>query len=355
MSGFSQRENDNIYYNVDIINGRTTSTGSENDPIASFEESRDIPIITNLGKYKMAVIRFTMNGIRDLPLFIPTIEKNQPNPNKTIYKITMESQGFVESRSVIFIPELQNSNLLTAPQSQSVLDEYYYVHTYSHFVDLINNTFQTLTDSLNSQVSTAIISPKMIYNTNNKKFDLYFPKGDLKMFFNANLNNLISHYPGKKSRDKDLLYYEIIPVNTLGISNFDDDYLKVEQEEYSIGSFWSPIASIVFTTNMPIIAEGVAPPLVYGDSNTQTSTGSNINFENIITDISLATDDAYEYKQFVSYIPNEYRYLSLENNSTPLNRISVQVYWKSRLTSQLIPLRMSNLSNISLKLLFSKK
>jgi len=362
MSRFIKNSNsdlDNIYYNVDIINGRTTSTGSENDPIASFYEARDTPIISDISQYKMAVIRFTMNGIRDLPLFIPKIQDDQPNPNKTVYKITMISQNVSESMSIIFAPELQDTLLLTSQENQTIENEYYWVHTYSHFVKLINKTFLDLTTLINNQVVNDIVQPKMIYNSSNKKFDLYHPKENVKIYFDSNLYNLISHYPGKKSINDDLLYYEIDPINVFGLNGFPtgllEDYIKVEQEKYSVGTFWSPISSIVFTTNMPIISEGVAPPLVYGGNNINTSVGSNTNFENIITDIALSTDDAYDYKQFVSYVPNEYRYINLENSQTPLNSLSIKVFWKSRLTSQLIPLKLSNLSNISMKFLFTKK
>ena len=364
MSRFIKNSNsndtDNIYYNVDIINGRTTSTGSENDPIASFYEARDTPIISDISQYKMSVIRFTMDGMRDLPLFIPKIENNQPNPNKTVYKITMVSQNVSESMSVIFAPELQDTLLLTSQENQTIENEYYWVHTYSHFVKLINKTFLDLTTLINNQVVNDIVQPKMIYNPSNKKFDLYHPKANVKIYFDSNLYNLISHYPGKKSINDDLLYYEIDPINVFGLNGYPadnplEDYIKVEQEKYSVGTFWSPIASIVFTTNMPIISEGVAPPLVYGGNNINTSVGSNTNFENIITDIALSTDDAYDYKQFVSYVPNEYRFINLENSQTPLNSLSIKVFWKSRLTSQLIPLKLSNLSNISMKFLFTKK
>ena len=354
-----------VYYNVDIVNARTTSTGQD-DPIASFSETRDTSIVSDASKYKMSIIRFTMNGIKDLPLFIPIIEPDQTDRNKTIYQASMKSGDTIITENIIYGPE--NGNLLLSAQTQfnqqqNFTDEYYYVHTYSHFVKLVNNTFSSIITQLNSTLTKTFIPPVLVYNTDSKKFDFYIPtgdNGDYSIFFDRNLYNLFSNYPSVRNLNNNNLAYEILAEDPLGLNEVSikgNTYIKLQQEYNSIGTFWSPIESIVFTSNLlPIVSEGVAPTSVYGKSNISTPVSSATNFEPIITDIALTLDDAYNYKEFISYIPtSQYRYVSLTNSQQAIKSINVNIFWKCRYNGQLIPLRMSNLSNISLKFLFEKK
>ncbi len=355
----SQKDYQHIYYNVDIVNARTSP--SKSDPIASFSETRDTAIVNDASQYKMSIIRFTMNGIKDLPLFIPLVEEDQPDRNKLIYKISIKSGNVLITKNIMFISE--NNDILLSQQSyekQNFTDEYYYIHTYNHMVKLVNNTFNSLIQEYNTQKGGSMIPPVMVYNTDTNKFDFYIPVNrDYDIFFDRNLYNLFSNYPSIRNLESDLAY-QILAEDPLGIYEVTlngNQYTKLQQEYNSIGTFWSPIESIVFTSNMlPIVSEGVAPTSIYGKSNISTPVSSSTNFEPIITDISLTLDDAYNYKEFISYIPtSQYRYVSLTNSQQAIKSINVNIFWKCRYNGQLIPLKMSNLSNISLKFLFEKK
>jgi hypothetical protein len=359
----NSKETENIYYNIDIVNSKTDSNNTLNDPIASFSETRDVSIVDNASHYRLAITRFTMNGIKDLPLFIPTIEPKQPNPNQTVYWITLGFDGKISSKPVMFQPEGTGLTLRTQQfTSQNLSEDYYYIHTYQHMVNLLNQTFQNAVEDLITQGAPAsIYAPIMTFNTDTRKFDLYAPTNNMSIYLNNNAFNLFSNFP--RTYNKDAPQAQAYLIQTTPIINteikqyINHEYAIILQEAPSIGTFWSPISSIVFTSSLlPIVPEGVAPPMVFGESNISTPTSSISNFEPIITDIALTLDDAYEYKQFVSYIPtSQYRYVSLTNSDQPIKNISINVYWKARLTGQLVPLKMSNQSNISIKFLFERK
>jgi hypothetical protein len=353
---------ENIYYNIDIVSSKTESTATTADPVASFSETRDVAIIDNASKYKMAITRFTMNGIKDIPLFIPVIEAGQPNPNKTVYWITIEAYGLTSSQPVIYKPASASTTLKTGPfTKQSLGEEYYYIHTYQHMVNLVNDAIVNAVDDLKAQDGTAFqnyVAPVVVFNTDTRKFDWYIPtSNECKLFFNSNMYNLFSNYPHFYNSNAPHTQVYQIDTTKRPDTITSGQYYIVKQEAPSIGTFWSPVSSIVFTSSMlPIVAEGVAPPRIFGESNIATPTNSASNFEPIITDIALTLDDAYEYKQFVSYIPtSQYRYVSLTDNNQALKSINVNVYWKARMTGELIPLRMSNQSSISIKFLFERK
>ena len=166
-------DSDLIYYNASIVNNNSKDGVVTNFPPVKFNESRDAPIIKDASQYYFSVIRFAMNGPnKTLPLFIPQIQLNgsafnvQANPNKTIYYVTLSYQrewaytnlaGGITTQVVTVLPsstvveyrpQIQNQQLAPIPPSpitgitrQDVGNRYYWVYTYSHFIDLVNETF----------------------------------------------------------------------------------------------------------------------------------------------------------------------------------------------------------------------
>ena len=73
---------DLVYYNADIINSNPTNTISTSDPVVSFQETRNTPILTNSREYEFSIVRFQVNGCgRNLPLFIPNVLIGVQNPS----------------------------------------------------------------------------------------------------------------------------------------------------------------------------------------------------------------------------------------------------------------------------------
>jgi len=163
-------ESDIVYYNADIINNITsaTGTGTGADPTIRFQETRDAPIVRDASKYNFSIVRFTMTGPnKDLPLFIPSIELNrtgvpQTDPNRTVYSLAIAYQRTWTTTNqpggitftvtpldtpVIYRPETQNINVAPVPivpvggiTQQDLSTRYYWVYTYRHWLDLVNET-----------------------------------------------------------------------------------------------------------------------------------------------------------------------------------------------------------------------
>ena len=69
---------DFLYYNATIINNNQIDQNAQGlaviDPQVRFNETRDKPILDNVGDYHFTIIRFSMNGANlDLPLFCPQV------------------------------------------------------------------------------------------------------------------------------------------------------------------------------------------------------------------------------------------------------------------------------------------
>lgn len=137
-------------------------------------------------------------------------------------------------------------------------------------------------------------------------------------------------------------------------------YYKLTQDYKSVDSIWSPISALVFTTSLlPIKFEASSAPNILGTSNLGDSAPTSRSaFIPIITDIALDTalGGADDYRQFIYYAPAaEYRMSDLSSSKQEIRNIDVSVFWKFRLTGQLFPINMFNLSSVSIKMLFRKK
>jgi hypothetical protein len=162
---------DLVYLNLDIINNTTLDpqTAAQADPQIRFNETRDAPIVKDASKYQFSIVRFVMNGAnKDLPLFIPVVKTAPTVPpipgvlpqDITEYELAISfEQGWQTSignvsiqavpavNPVIYVPETQNPVLAPLPrdptlgQGQDLTSRYYWVYTYSHWVDLVNLAF----------------------------------------------------------------------------------------------------------------------------------------------------------------------------------------------------------------------
>jgi len=140
----------------------------------------------------------------------------------------------------------------------------------------------------------------------------------------------------------------------------DRDYYWIATQDYeSTSTLWSPISSVVFTsTLLPIRNEATGQPIVFGSGNLGYSSSAIQNaFQPIVTDISLdlANDGADAYRKMIYYAPQaEYRMASLTPSRQPINAIDIQVFWKNRLTGDLVPLTMYNLTSVAIKIMFRR-
>jgi hypothetical protein len=345
-----------------------------------------------------------------------------------------------------------------AGQPQDISTRYYWVYSYSHFVDMWNKTMydpaadgdgvlavsrcayqDTYVALYNAFVTafgagytfpyptfgdfvSAVYPPQLYYDDSTHKFTIYADSNGFgqrlttftptnfvaapnvgvptsptfQLFFNtnmfgliANLNNIYRNTPNlpdgytneilftnrcfqnisdfryppyQNGAPPPLGYNPQLPTGGTDSPNMlNRVFWLARQDESSVDSLWSPIASIVFqSTLLPIATEDSAAPNVLGTSNTGDSTATvQPAFQPIITDIAVDTGDgdgAANYRKFIYYVPTaEYRISDFLNSKQDIHKIDIRVYWKNRLNNQLYPIQMFNLSSVSLKIMFRKK
>jgi len=176
------------------------------------------------------------------------------------------------------------------------------------------------------------------------------------LFTNQQFQNILNNNPGLQNvaaaPPPTYNPYFLIPVEKQNL------YWKAVQDYPSTGSLWSPVSAIVFTSNLlPLKKEYSAVPIALGQTNTQGTTNSPAAFDPIISDFILDENlvKAQGWRDFVLYEPTaEFRMVSMNASHEEIRNIDIQVFWRYRLTGELIPLSMFNCSDVSMKMMFRK-
>lgn len=374
---------DRQYYDVTISNLSAVDTAPPN---LYFNETRNQPFIDNPEDYYLSIIRFTLDT-NTLPVIQPFIQPGQGNRDLTDYSVTLEwvnpvspFQTFTVQTYMTFVPQNRQATP-PAPPSQNVTglqnnnSGYYDIYSYSYFIGLVNATFQTCFTALNAQVTGAGLAlptaqvPVMTWDTQRNIAILNADRAGyndqaanyIRIYFNGSLYNLFSSFPfliesldivtnGKNTR---LVMSGFGGANIVPYPPVAPTYTALQiVQEYSTISLWTPITSIVFTSNtLPIVSTQVSAPLLYYNGKRYTSGGNNANISQVITDF-VANESLY--KPSLTYIPSaEYRLINLRGN-TPVSNLDVEVFYRNRV-GELVPFRLGVGGTATIKLLFIRK
>jgi hypothetical protein len=374
----SQNTPEKLYYDIQLTNLESSSTLP---PVLNFIETRNVPFLYDAEKYYMSIIRFSLDT-PNLPVFVPTIQLNQPDINLTIYTVCLQwinplddTQVYTVITPVIFIPQSKIAPIPPAPNVTGIQyngGNYYNIYNYQYFIYLINEAFIVCYNQLKAEVeadglalpsdyypvlswdtynNTAIMNCDILgYSTNAANY--------IKIFFNTPLAQLFSSFPVIINSEVPGLNAQLI-TNSFSDSNVIQyppsnptyDAIQVFQE-FSTVALWSPITAIVFTSNtLPIVSNQVSTPIVFNNGNLFGGNGNNSLVNQVITDF-ISNDGVY--KPNLVYEPTaQYRWIQLMG-SRPLTTFDLQVYWKDKL-GMLNPFYLATGSTATVKILFSKK
>jgi hypothetical protein len=303
-----------------------------------------------------------------------------------------ESDGAVAYDEIIWQPDDKSVPTPTGIVTSSwQTNKYYYCYSYQHFIDLINNLF----NSYSASTWITGTPPYMYLDTTTHLFtiggnnELY--RTDLqgeyaattglgyKIYFNVALYNLFSSlkaiYKGTTGpavgADYQLIMdtgtntsytsptqpyitnYSINPRNNSGGVNTTD---VINTQEYSTLPLWTPIKNIVFrTTLLNVAPDIVGTPIVYEQGDLNINSGqNNCDILNIMIDHTVPLTIGTEYRPFIYFEPvGEFRLVELYGNQ-PINSMDIAVFWKDSF-GNLIPFVLDIGASATIKLLFRKK
>jgi len=383
MSFTKQSTADKIYYDIVVSN---ISSVEQSPPTLYFNETRNNPFILDPETYYLSIVRFTLDTTT-LPIIQPLIQPNQSNRDLTLYSFTLSwtnpiapFEEFNFQQFVIYEP--QNLSVI-APSPPSQTDTglqntqtgYYDIFNSQFWIYLVNKCLISAYNGLNALVVGAGLVlpsaniPVMTWDNVNNIAILNADVAGyddtsanyISIWMNSNMYQLFSSFPviiqglSASGLGKNV----VVATNSLGGSNqvrfppVSPTYTALQIiQEHSTLAVWTPITSVVFTSNtLPIVPNQVSAPLLFFDGNRFNSGGNNSNISQIITDF---VGEEGNYKPSITYLPTaQYRLVSLMGN-TPIYNLDVEVFYKNRV-GELVPFRLSSGSTATIKILFTRK
>ena len=373
----------NIYYDANIINA--DQSGTKPAPQLQFQDIRSTPILSYPEHYELSVVRFNLQSSNSLPIWIPNIQFGQGldyDPNLTTYSFTLtydfEGSNYTSGQTyVIYIPSDFSVQIPTKIlNTEDLHTPYYYVKSFNTIVEMLNNAlaeaFQRLNNSANYfGVNLPSQNPPFFeWNSDTSKFilnaDTMAYDGKTSNYINIYANTAL--YTLMSGFRADYYGYNIVEgknyrfkiQSDLGLNVFviNDTYSTLQlNQEYSSGSLFSPISSIVFTTTMlPVLPSNSTKPQIFNGQDTDLiNSGNNNNIVSLITDFEVQDNNGYGFCSQISYIPTaEYRFISMNSGNQKITNIDINIFFRDQY-SHLHPMYLMPGCKCDIKILFRKK
>lgn len=354
------------YLQMSVANLQSTSTLPQ--PL-TFTSAQNSPFLAApASEYELAISRFSLDT-SSLPVFVPIIQLKLPNgtfntnPNQTIYSITMTYTSGGTTYAFESFMQWQPQNLSipiptppsqNSPQIQDNSLAYYNAYNVQWVVQLFQNTFNSALAGLNAALTLASVpipttnAPVITYNTDTACCTIYVDStaydpsppssvaNPVKIYFNSPmyglLDSFIFTYLGVTTVANSGQNYQLIidsfngtnqtPLPTLNPSPYDATFTA--QTTSTIG-LWSPVQSIIFTSNtLPINQTHILPSIVLLEGQNIGPNSSISNVQNIISSFQSPNN---LYRPSITYEPSIYRFISLNGNNQ-LKLFNIQCYWQ---------------------------
>lgn len=365
-----------VYYSVDMINNDVT--GNRPLPPLRFDEIRNSPFLGAPENYFLSVVRFSLQT-PTLPVFIPQVQLGQLNPNRTIYTVTMTysfgGNTYEFQQPLIYIPfDLSQPTPQPPLTFQDLTSDYYYMYSYQQFNGILN---QALVDCFNGLNAIVTGAGGALPTTNPPFFEfdpvdyLFTLNADelgyastlpspISLFCNSRLHTLLSSFQFIKYGDQNIFNgknYQFMIYNANNLNQIIlPSYTALQMyQECSTTGLFNPIQSIVFTTSLiPVVAENVSAPSIFGQDKILVNVGNNSNIQPTLTDFQVPWSPSNTYRPTIEYQPSgEYRLLDLYG-TTPLSSLDLQVYWKDNFGGT-HPFYLGAGCSANLKIMFRRK
>ena len=371
----------NVYYDANIINNDTT--GTKQPPQLVFQDIRSTPILSHPELYELSVVRFNLQTANSLPLWIPSIQLNQQNFDRNLtsysFHLVYNLEGKQYESDEVFVKYIPSDFSASIPTKARSIEDmhipYYYVKSFNIIVEMFNVALEEAMQQLHDRVDNYNVtlpspnapffefdseSSKFILNADVLGFDSN-EEDHISIYCNSPLYTLLSGFQGdyygiNATQGRNYCFKIKKEMRSLNLFTVNDSFSVIQlYQEYSSASLFTPISSIVFTSNMiPVLPTNSTKPTIFNGEGALTNSGNNNNITSMITDFHSSSDNAYPFSGSLSYLPSsEYRCISLNRGNEKITNIDLSVFWRSQYGS-LYPLLLMPQCKCDIKILFRK-
>ena len=355
LTGPGQSDPNLLVYNVTILNGSTPPIASQTQPVrfVTAYATAPVPVPPPASTSPAAPNSTYQKWSETDAYYAGTKVSAQTSPTAPYYLYTCTAYVAAGGDN----PSVDTTHWLKYTNSspggflkQDFSSPYYYVRSFTAFADMINTAIALAWTAAGITTETA---PKLYYapapgsgtaGLFTFSHGVGFSAGTYKLLVNGPLLTLFQGF-NWRNVSRGVAAYELTAAagSTVTLQDFPSTDSGV----------WSPIDNFVFcTSQIPIVPEDGTVPVIVGSGNVGSNNGvTGGGFQSILTDFSLTAAGAQDNLNAITYSPQIYRMTSIIS-ATPLQIVDISVYWRNRLSGELVPIYLPLNSSISLKIMF---
>ena len=337
----SKDDPNHIYLNLSFINNDFQSQAPK--PLIWFD-NRNTSILENAQEYYVGVCKFHIDTL-GLPVFIPSVQIGQSDPNLTVYSFTMTYKTHVYQCYVSYEPDDLSQSIPQPPTvKQDMTSQYYFCNSYSHWVNLLNkclkNCFQGLVSAAGSDSLPSSNVPFLLFDTSTSELIFNFDvagfekslENPIEVYLNTAMANLLSSFPSinmgysqPNGMNNLIVIQNIYDTNTFVLPTYTAIQVL---EEYSSISLWSSIQSIIFeTATLPIQETITTEPISFNSGSSFLNNTQN-TFMRILQDFTVPLEKASDWFPSVDYSASGsfVKYVDMSGHGN-IKNLQISVSW----------------------------
>ena len=363
MSVYNKFEQDNIYFNVEMLGDAVSPNSPQR--LMTYDVTLNDSIVENSSKYYCAVTDFAI-PLTGVPIMIAPIVPNSGLTNTMTLALNLVVDGVIQpSVSLIFVPE--NTFLPQVNQidpNNMIITPYYFLYDYNSLINMMN---VALTTAFNAMVTAF---PAYVQSTNNRPFFVYYPETNLisivtHISWATNITQV--HNVNIQINEDFITYLQSFSYFYLYRNGLEYAQFKIytnNQNGYPVNTFpvapayienvqsyvslmnWSDLKKIVIVSNsLPIAGESIQRNTIKNDI---------VNTQFVLSSFTPQVEKAGDQRGIVYYNPtSQYRLLDITNDVS-IRRVDVTVFWEDQKNNWYI-LDLVNNDNATIRLAFLKK
>lgn len=359
-------EREVVRLNLRIKYNNFNQFGGQIPAVATLDRSFTQALLDEDKKYFMHVESIIMSG-NLLPVGFMPIQVDQGNKNLSLYQVTLRYNNTNFQDTIIWAPEdlTINSARVKSPAANGgdqYLDEYYFIYSVQHLLDLINTSLQAAFTALTTAFPAVLVAPIsiteapfLVFDAESRLISIVVQQQYsqyISLFFNSNLYDILRTFKstlvtGLYGAGADNLislaynginaYNKIVPATAISTTY---DYLRIVQSHSSLDS-WFPEERFLITCG----SIGLSP-----DRYPSNFSNGEFNTEYILGSFAHNAEKTQIMRRYHTHNPRIIELRDITNND--ISKITLQVWWLVKGTGYKFPLKLSGGQSVDIVLAF---
>lgn len=353
---------DNVYLDI-RIDWKDVGTVDQSPILAIYDVTRDSPVLRNPDQYYVSIISCAV-PLDAVPVVIPSIIPNQPNPNLMEAAVSIDVGAIQYIQNVIYVPPTNKYPAPIQNKPYMVVTKYYYCYDVTRVLNCINTAIA------NAYIAAGFPGgagpPYFKFQSESRLFQLIVPDAFITSTARLSINRAafiyfagFQYYQDQTSLPGNIFQFVMYKMGNVcdsnGIYNSNpllNDHWIYEQEFNGVENFLALKRILIGCDSLGLLKS-------WNTTNTITGNQTGLNpFRPLIHDFFVGKNQIISSSKslfiYNAGTDSQYRLNDMKLNLDYITDFSLQVFWSDD-KDNIYPLDISKDRTVRIKLGFFRK